>query len=471
MKTGIYIRVSTEDQVKEGFSINAQKEKLTKYALLNEWKIIDYYIDDGLSGKNTKDRPEINRLLNDIKLNKINNVLVYKLDRLTRSVFDLITLINIFETYNCSFNSQTEKIDTSNAVGRMFIKMLGIFAEFERENLAERITLGYEQKTREGNYTNTNGVYGYNYIIGKGLIVNEEEKLLVNRIYNLYLDGDSFLQISKTLNKEKVPTKRGGKWRGSTIKSILTNPLYIGKVRYGITKNNNFITQGKNIKKIINDHLWNNVQELINKRKKYQSKKYTSDDAYYFRALQCFKCNSKFYGRQQIQNGKKYISYTCQGRKEICKERGFSHNKMETSFLKYLKRIENFKVEASKLDLIKEDYHLEKDCFLKKRKLLEKKKRETRELYLNNNIKGDEYQIILKKLNESLEHLNLKLKTMIKPKGKEIKFEDIKNVINNIRLNWEYLTNKERKIFLERFVKKIIVKKEDKEVKIIEVRF
>ena len=159
MNTAIYCRVSTEEQANDGFSIHAQKDKLTKYAEVNDWNIVDYYIDDGISGKNLTDRSEVLRLINDVRDGKIDNVLVYKLDRITRSVKDLIYLIELFDKYDCTFNSQTEKIDTSNAVGRMFVKIIGIFAEFERENLAERVTLGYEQKTREGNYTNCNGAF------------------------------------------------------------------------------------------------------------------------------------------------------------------------------------------------------------------------------------------------------------------------------------------------------------------------
>jgi Site-specific recombinases, DNA invertase Pin homologs len=261
------MRVSTEDQVKEGFSINAQKEKLTKYAEVNDWDIYDYYIDEGVSGKNIKNRPEMSRLIKDVNNDKIRNILVYKLDRLTRNVSDLINLIDLFEKQNCAFNSQTEKIDTSNAVGRMFVKMLGIFAEFERENLAERVAFGYEQKTREGNYTNTNGVYGYNYIIGKGLEVNEDEKEIVKDIYESYLSGNSMLSICKKLNTEKISTKRGGIWAGSTIRSILTNPLYIGKIRYSVNnKSKQFEVAGKNIETILDEKLWKAVQNRIKKK-------------------------------------------------------------------------------------------------------------------------------------------------------------------------------------------------------------
>lgn len=260
--------MSTEEQAKDGFSVNAQKDKLTKYAEINEWNIVDYYIDEGISGKNIKDRTEVNRLINDIKEGKIENVLIYKLDRLTRSMKDLLYLIDLFEKYNCNFNSQTEKIDSSNAVGRMFIKIIGIFAEFERENLAERVTLGYEQKTKEGNYTNCNGVYGYDYIKGGNLVVNKEEAYYVRKIFKWYLNGDSMLKIATKLRELNVPTKRGGKWNQSTINSILNNPLYIGKVRYGVNKKNNFIVSGKNIDSIIDVKLFNDVSNKLRKRRR-----------------------------------------------------------------------------------------------------------------------------------------------------------------------------------------------------------
>lgn len=266
MKTAIYCRVSTEEQARDGFSIHAQKDKLSKYAQANDWQIYDYYIDDGISGKNLSERPEVTRLINDIKAGLVENVLVYKLDRITRSVKDLIYLIELFDKYGCTFNSQTEKIDTSNAVGRMFVKIIGIFAEFERENLAERVTLGYEQKTKEGNYTNTNGVYGYDYIPGKQILkINEFESHYVNKIYEWFIEGNSMLSIAKKLENLSVPTKRGGKWHQSTIRSILTNPLYIGNVRYGLHKNNKFIVEGKNIKPIINKNIFYIVQNKINK--------------------------------------------------------------------------------------------------------------------------------------------------------------------------------------------------------------
>ena len=152
LETGIYVRVSTEEQAQEGYSIRAQEEKLRDYARIKDWLVYKIYIDDGISGKNITDRPAIIEMIEDVKNGNIKNVLVFKIDRLTRSVADLISLVELFNGHECAFNSLTESIDTHSATGRMFIKILGIFAEFERENIAERARLGFERKAKEVKY-------------------------------------------------------------------------------------------------------------------------------------------------------------------------------------------------------------------------------------------------------------------------------------------------------------------------------
>jgi len=121
LSTGIYVRVSTEEQAQEGFSIRAQIEKLKSYALLKDWDIFDIYADEGISGKNIVDRPAINRLIADIESGKVNNVLVFKVDRLTRNTKNLLELVELFEDCDCAFNSLTESIDTATPSG-VFVK-------------------------------------------------------------------------------------------------------------------------------------------------------------------------------------------------------------------------------------------------------------------------------------------------------------------------------------------------------------
>lgn len=476
MQTAIYARVSTEEQASEGFSIHAQKDKLTKYAELNDWDIVDYYVDDGISGKNLTERPEVSRLIKDVESGKITNVLVYKLDRLTRSVKDLIYLIELFDKNNCTFNSQTEKIDTSNAVGRMFVKIIGIFAEFERENLAERVSFGYEQKTKEGNYTNCNGVFGYDYIIGKGkLKVNNEEAKYVKRIYDWYINGDSMLKIAGKMKEFNVPTKRGGKWNQSTIASILTNPLYIGNVRYGTNKKNGFEVVGKNITPLISKDLFYSVQDLIQKRRKFKTKKYSSDDTYYFKVLKCSKCGGKLHARQQIQSNKKYITYQCNGRNNhSCDAKGFSHYKMEEAFLKYLDTVEDFEYNDEVLDEKYESMEAEDIKKIEEEiSKLKRKQYETTELFSSDDIDYDTFKQIKNVIDKKLEILYKELdnfKSNIEP-NKPLNIDKIKQIIVNLKSNFISLSNHEKKMFLERFVKFIEVEKINDEVIIKKVEF
>ncbi len=480
--TGIYIRVSTEDQAKDGYSISAQRDKLTKYAEANDWDIYDYYVDDGISGKNLDGRPEVIRMLNDVKNKKINNILIYKLDRLTRSVKDLITLIDLFEKHKCTFNSQTEKIDTSNAVGRMFVKIIGIFAEFERENLAERVSLGYEQKTREGNYTNTNGVYGYDYIKGEQrLVVNEYEKELVNRIFDAYIDGYSYFKICKMLNEENVPTKRGGHWSSSTVKSIVNNPLYLGKVRYGVSKkirDKAFIQDSENVEPIVSQEKWEKANSLVERRKHFCVRRYPSENSYYFHIIKCAKCGGNISARQQNQNGKLYITYKCNNAtRGFCECTGFSHNHMENAFLEYLETLESLPPDESILEKENEKNHAEKtiDDLEKKIAKFESKKKLIRTQFINDLLSIDEYRVLSEELDKEIESLQMIIEDnemIVEDCSSEYIFDDIKNIVTNIKLNWQFLTNKERQQFLEQFVDNIKVEKlSNSEIRIDSVEF
>lgn len=324
IKTGIYIRVSTDEQAKHGFSIRAQKEKLTNYAKIKEWDIYDIYIDEGISGKNLE-RDEIKRLINDIKNKKVNNVLVFKIDRLTRSTKDLIDLIELFQKYDCDFNSLNEAIDTSSPTGRMFIKIIGLFAEFERETIVERIKVGLERKVKEG-YSLCSSTTSYGYIRKKGQKIqeiDEEESKIVKKIYEMYLKGKDINDIKDFLNKNKIKTKKNKSWSNKTIINILKNPNYIGKVRYGINTNKYFEKEGRH-QEIINKDDFNKIQIKLNNRLR------TKEDAYYSNKLMCI-CKNKLHTKRTYINNKCYINYIC---KNInCNIKSISHNYLD----KYLK--------------------------------------------------------------------------------------------------------------------------------------
>ena len=477
VKTGIYIRVSTEEQAKEGFSINAQKEKLKQYSFSRDWDIYDYYIDDGISGKNLKDRPNILRLLEDVKSSNINNILVYKIDRITRSTKNLIELIELFNDYNCSFNSIMESIDTSSATGRMFIKIVGIFAEFERENLAERVTLGYEQKTREGNYTNTNGVYGYDYVVGIGnLLVNEYEKNIVNDIYNYYLEGQSLSKISKLLIDKKVPTKRGGKWCQSTISSILSNPLYIGKVRYNVEnyKNCDFEADS-NHEPIISKETFRNVQEIMKKRQRFKSRRYPSENTYFLGTLICSECGSRLISKQHRDNktkhNKLYASYLCQNKRNgNCNCIGFSHKKMEQAFLNYIKDYPTMIPEINKMNINNNSNDEKRKVLEIELGKLDKKVNEIRNLFLQEKLTFEEYKNFSTKLDENILSINEEMNEIMSNED-NIDIDQIKDIIGNIELNFRYLDNKEKLTFINSFIHHIKVKSDNGKVFISDIKF
>src|SRR5690625_5198821 len=160
MKVGLYPRVSTDEQAKEGYSIDAQIKNSINFINSQGWELYDIYTDDGFSAKDLE-RPGMQKMIEDIKIRKFDVVVVYKLDRLVRSVSDLHELLKLFDKYEVKFKSVTEMFDTTNAMGRFFITLVAAMAQWERENLAERVRFGIEQMVSEGERPGGKLPFGY----------------------------------------------------------------------------------------------------------------------------------------------------------------------------------------------------------------------------------------------------------------------------------------------------------------------
>lgn len=216
----IYIRVSTEEQARQGISLGAQEEALQNYAKALGYGIAKIYRDEGRSGKDIKGRPEMTQLLKDAELRKFQAIFIYKLDRFSRSLKDLIETIERLKEWGIDFVSLQDKIETTSASGKLMFHIISAFAEFERNVTGERTKFAMDKKAREGGLV-TRAPYGYK-IEDKVLIPDPKTSYIVPELF------EDFLREKISLTK--LAKKYGFSVNG--LKKILTNQSYLGKIKF-----------------------------------------------------------------------------------------------------------------------------------------------------------------------------------------------------------------------------------------------
>ena len=214
---GLYMRVSTEDQAREGFSLPEQKERLEIFCKFKWYEIVDYYTDAGISAKTGNFRPEFERLKEDIKNKKINTIVALKLDRITRSIYDWEKLMTFLEENDAYLDCANDEINTTNANGKMISRLLMSVSQNEIERTSERTKIGLAGAIKQGHIPNQ-APLGYKHE-GQKLVIDYSTKDVVERIFDLYYNGNSYQKISNLLNEEQVLGKTN--WRDSTILAIL----------------------------------------------------------------------------------------------------------------------------------------------------------------------------------------------------------------------------------------------------------
>ena len=229
-RVACYVRVSTREQSEHGYSIPEQTDRLRSYCKAMGWKVVKVYTDGGYSGATT-DRPALTDLVEASQRHLIDAVVVYKLDRLSRSQKDTLTLIEGFLEHDVAFISMTESFDTSTPFGRATVGILSCFAQLERENIKERTSIGKEARAKEGKFHGGGfAPIGYDYKGGQ-LVVNEYEAMQVRLIHELYHQGESFRSIEKIMGERGLAHKNGA-WYPNSVKRVLLNPLYTGRINY-----------------------------------------------------------------------------------------------------------------------------------------------------------------------------------------------------------------------------------------------
>lgn len=296
MKAAIYARVSTEEQAKEGYSIDAQISTLKSYAKMCNYDIYKTYKDEGLSGKDTA-RPGLNEMIKDAYQNKFDVLLIWKISRLSRNLKNLLTIVDALDKYGVGFISQSETFNTSTPVGKMTLQMLGSIAEFERNTIIENVKLGLCEKAKRGEWLGGR-VLGYKSV-NKELKVDSSKAKIIKIIFKLFNADYTIYQIARFLNSKDYNTINNKKFTQASVYRILTNPIYIGNIRF-----NNILYKGIH-KPIIDAGLFEKVQGKLEKK----TREYGENDFVLSGLIICPLCGSRLIRYKSS----KYRYYRCGG--------------------------------------------------------------------------------------------------------------------------------------------------------------
>lgn len=325
MRIAPYVRVSTDEQVQEGYSIEAQKDRLLNYCKSqDDWEIVEWYIEEGESAKDLN-RPQLKRLLEDSEKGLFDVVLVYRLDRLTRSVMDLYKLLELFEKSSVKFKSATELYDTTTAMGKLFITLVAALAQWERENLSERVRFGMEQLVREGKWPGGPTPFGFNWD-GETMTLIPDEVHVLRELRRVYMSGEGLRSTTRLLNATGH-TRNGKNWTVQTVLAALDNPIYAGKIRYGSKKKNGKYASSKKedlVEVIWSDtayptiFTWEEYEEHTAKMKRVQFYGHSKKREYWFGGvIRCARCGATMIGRPyKNPNSSPEVNYICSNRSQ-----------------------------------------------------------------------------------------------------------------------------------------------------------
>ncbi|WP_066316813.1 recombinase family protein [Bacillus sp. FJAT-29814] len=452
MRAVDYGRVSTDEQAKEGYSIPTQKEKNTNFIKSQGWDHVDSYIDDGYSAKNLN-RPNMQKLIEDVKLKKFDVVVFYKLDRLVRSVSDLDALLKIFDKHNIAIRSVTEPFDTTTAIGRFLITLVAAIAQWERETISERVSVNMEKKVKMGLWPGGMAPYGYK-VVDKELAINSDEDIVVKKIF-IMLRTLGFYTVAKKLTELGYKTTNGGEWHVDTVRGIANNPVYAGYLTHNTNSKDSKkppgeqkLYEGIQPRIIPREEFWE-LQDILGKRRGTGGKRETSN--YYFSSiLKCARCGHSMSGHKSA--GKK--TYRCSGKKagKNCTSHIILEDNLVKTVFSIFDELVGDIVGSTDVSDVSNDKIKEMENELKSiEKLLKKKKT----MYENDIIDIDELIEESEKLREREKEIIRELKTIRQTNKQDDK--DIKFLSENIESLWINANDYERKQMLTTIFSQIVI--------------
>ncbi len=472
---GIYIRVSTEDQAREGFSLPEQEKRLRAMCEYKNYEIYKVYKDAGISAKTGNKRPAFEELKEDIKNKKCNTIVVLKLDRLTRSVYDWENIMKFLEENNAYLDCANDDINTTNANGRMVARLLTTVSQNEIERTSERTKIGLAGAIKVGNIPNK-APFGYKHV-NKKLVIDPLTKDEVIRIFNLYFEGNSYQTIANIYNSEKVFGKTN--WCDSTILRILKNEIYKGDYVHG--KKTNHPTYYENVvEPLVSKELWEECQ--VQKRK--NSRNYKRDKEYLFlQKLRCPKCGRILGGNAtRKKNGKVYYYYQCNVCKITIKE-----TKIEDAVKILLADILGYDnvVNEFFLPVLKSKIEKPKEELSKELKKLNNKKERIKKAYIDSLFTEEEFKEETKIIENQIELINSKLLENEQAEQLNFTVDDIllkrdMDFINKVKLpisyyafneNWDLLDRETKADIVMRYIDDVELEIKDNSYEIKQINF
>lgn len=450
---GLYIRVSTEDQAREGFSLPEQEKRLRAMCEYKGYEIYKLYKDAGISAKTGNTRPAFEELLQDIRDKKCNTIVVLKLDRLTRSVFDLEGIMRFLEENDAYLDCANEEINTTNSSGKLVARMLTTVSQNEIERTSERTKFGLAGAIKDGHIP-ARAPLGYKHE-NKKLVPDPLTKDIVLRIYDLYFEGKSYYNIATIFNEEQVLGKTN--WKDTGILRIISNEVYKGDYVHG--KRTKHPTYYKDVvEPIISKEMWENCQV----QKKKNQKNYMRTQTYIFlQKLRCPKCGRILAGgaSHKIKADKWYFYYRC----ENCKN-NIHENKIEdkikvllADILEYDNVVNEFFLPVLKSKIDNPKVELEKEL-----KNLNNKKERIRKAYIDELFTEEEFKQESKLIENQIEMISSKLLENSQAEQLSFTTEDIllkrdMDFINKVKLPISYYAFNDNWDLLDRDIKADIV--------------
>lgn len=462
-----YERVSTDEQANEGHSLEVQNEKNIQYIRNENWNFYDSFIDPGISGKNLK-RPGLQALLEAIRKKHVQVVVVHKLDRLTRNVGDLHFLIKLFEEYDIKLVSVTEKLDTSTAMGRMFVYMLGIFAQWYRENLAEEVIKGMTKRADKGLHNITVDLYGYRRDDDGNLHIVEEQAKWVRYIFERYLSGVGSTNIAKELNKSGIRRNQGGKWDQHKVMMTLTNWHYTGRTHYKVDdkpEDQRIVRMGKH-EAIISMDTYERAQRILQRRRDGTISR-NSYEYVFGGIVRCGDCGGSYmgkYNKTKLVNGVStlYRGYVCSNNERYgsCKASGiselnlvklvFNHVNLQTGVF------ENYdeQVQGQEVDEREEIEHLLRQS--------EMKRARWQHAYGEGLMNFDDFAARMREESEKVKAWQEQLSNIAPAHVSTIPANEAVSALDAIKDNWNMLDQETKKQVIQHLFQRIVIQKKDK---------